>query len=54
MQTTYWRTNDQLALVLCVNNMQLLQSEVHPQLGSDSWEPVKSNKQYQGTICFDD
>lgn len=32
MQTTYWCTNDQLALVLCVNNMQLLQCDVHLQL----------------------
>lgn len=34
MQTTYWCTNDQLALVLCVNNMQLLQCDVHLQLES--------------------
>lgn len=52
MQTTYWCTNDQLSLVLCVNNMQLLQCDVHLQLVSkpDCWPTQTSG--VTATICL--
>ena len=40
MQTTYWRPNDQLALILCLI-MQLLPSEIHPQVGLS--KPLKTS-----------
>lgn len=54
MQTTYWCTNDQLAPVLCVNNMQLLQGEVHPQLGELVWVLAGSHKSCNCIVCSAD